>query len=390
MAIVNPLPTYFYEPVDAGYINCPLTLRYPNARPGTIPYCDASAAIYHAETKTLVFAADWWGSNYHFPFMHLNWDNRKAAGNVAFQLKPRIRYNAAGHMAKQIVEKVEDMSKTASGRFTMATGSFTHYPESYDKWQRINRVVYWEDTLPEKLMIPDIRHNGVVIEAGNNNGNRISEILRTSIQSAIQKQYPNAEYFKIEGLAFAPENRVIFGVREIGENYENAKIASLLVTTNYSEDNSKLTLDTDFQITLNYELLAAEHNISETIGISSLEFDFKMNRLLMTTSFEHGRSFDQIGAYLWVTEYGNVSGQLADPILVQNEDSSPLRFSHKIEAMTLDDKGRVILISDDDKVTGHVIYDFPGNSTVTPGPQSTYRQANQAHYNIINLKNRRD
>ncbi|MCL6270380.1 hypothetical protein M3P05_10655 [Sansalvadorimonas sp. 2012CJ34-2] len=51
----------------------------------------------------------------------------------------------------QLIEKIEDTSISPNGKFTVATGSFSHHPESYDKWPLINRLVYWADN-PSQMM----------------------------------------------------------------------------------------------------------------------------------------------------------------------------------------------------------------------------------------------
>ncbi len=82
--------------------------------------------------------------------------------------------------------------------------------------------------------------------------------------------------------------------------------------------------------------------VSETIGISGLEYDSVRDRLYVLASFE---TEDSLGGYLVVFE-----GKRGFPALMRDGDGRPYRFSSKPEGVTVLEGDRLLVVFDGDRV----------------------------------------
>jgi len=185
--------------------------------------------------------------------------------------------------------------------------------------------------------------------------------------------YPTGmPFINVEGLACIPGNRLVFGVRQIGENWSKNTNTILLMAVTYQIINEKVILFNDFEIL--YQI--NPHALLKTpapLGLVALEYDKYNNQLLLLTTYEiddHGTN-DKIGTFLWTLSLDDLLAQ-KPPILVKTPEGKPLFFPHKLEGLTLVEKDTLFLVADDDHIFLH-----PDN---TP-----YRHKNQAVYFIVKL-----
>ena len=339
--LVQASSLYKMKPLSSGYLECPQQLRKSTS--GKTIYCDVSAAVYSRNQKTVYFASDWWKTVKSSKLMSIQWENGTPL--------PATRRHHSESNAFTGIEKIEAMTRTEDNLIFIASGAFTHSAETgYSDWATINNIVYWQNGKVSQATRPDLLINGSTLPAKNINAEEFSYYLRNGMLNALRTKYSDTNFFKIEGLSILPGNRLAFGVREIGAHYLQTRFKNIILTTDYRIDSGQLTIGTQFSLQYDFPLNAS-YNLAGSVGLSSIEYDFKRRLLYMTTSYEKGSGDEDIGTYLWVLP-NNSSNKLLKPRLVRHNSSAPYHFAHKAEAMTIDDQGRVILIADDDKVLG--------------------------------------
>lgn len=112
-----------------------------------------------------------------------------------------------------------------------------------------------------------------------------------------------------------------------------------------------------------------------TVALSSIECDRFGARLYMLTSFEAGGA--KIGGYLWTLGMRELQNG-EPPDLVRLPDGNPLKFTHKPEAVTVVDASTVLVVHDDDRVTG-----IPPATDPDKGPK---RELHQSFYDVVRFE----
>ena len=92
-------------------------------------------------------------------------------------------------------------------------------------------------------------------------------------------------YFKVEGLAVLPGNRLVFGIRERGTSFKDFQYTMTLIEATYHVDNGRVVVDTPMRQIYRFDPSSVA-GIPEGTGLSSLYFDRKHHRLFVLTSFE--------------------------------------------------------------------------------------------------------
>jgi hypothetical protein len=91
-----------------------------------------------------------------------------------------------------------------------------------------------------------------------------------------------------------------------------------------------------------------QDKLATGIGLSSVEFEPSRSRIYFTTSHETGNA---LGAYLWQISLADLdSGGL--PKIVRDGKGNPLHFDNKAEGIAVIDARHLLIIHDDDRVTG--------------------------------------
>ena len=363
---------YDFDVISSGYLECPDTLKkFTDKEKQKTRFCEASAAVYSHSAQKLYFAADWWGASRTTPLLWVNWKQSKPEG-VSNQVVLSSKAPA--------LEKAEDLARTPDKSYVLASPSFTHSAATgYKDWRHINRFIFWPINRPGDMKIASLHRNGRIIAPNELNEAQYSELLRASILKTLRAKYPSTNFFKIEGITFLPGDLIGIGIREIGPDFKHPEYKSILLTTSYYFKDDDLRIGTKFRIEMDLDF-KKDFGITEPIGLSSIEYDFDNNRLLMVTSFEQGRTFQDVGAYLWVVEYDPQTQQYASPSAVRKAgENVPYHFDHKVEGVALDNRENLILVSDDDKLTGPVEPQFSQEEGFSRDPS-------QAHYSTIVIK----
>ena len=270
--------------------------------------------------------------------------------------------------------KLEDMTITPDRCRLFATTGFDRARAGHD-WDPYNTLMTWE---------AGAEHHGVAIIAETEaNGFRSSVGLRAVLAAALASDaFPDGPpYFKVEGLAALPDDRLLFGVREVGASYLDYTHSIKIVSVPYSlSDRGDVLLGPP---TLAYDLDPSllEGHLQQRIALSSLEYDPFHDHVVLLTSFEVDKSDEEktdedVGGHLWTVTLDDIAAN-APPRLVRKPDGKPLLLAHKAEAVAVLDQRTLVIVHDDDRVLGRdVILD----------PERHFRrQKHEAAYTIVEL-----
>ena len=260
-------------------------------------------------------------------------------------------------------KKIEAITKTSDGKYIIATTDFEWLlPDSVDA-DAYNTILSWPTGRPSEATI---------LHASERDGVISSRELHEKFKRVLmRKEFPNGPpYFKIEGLAALPGNRLVFGVREIGESYKNPLFTFILIEAQIQETISGLKLG-KFNVIYEYNP-NNEIDIEYPIGLSSLEYDPIKNGLYLLTSFEVG---ENMGGYIWFLPMKAI-GNYDKPSLIKDSNGKPIQFEHKSEGLWLLDDNTVLVVHDDDRKKSHVAI----------GETRIQREVNQGIFSIVKLR----
>ena len=252
-------------------------------------------------------------------------------------------------------KKYEDFAISLDHKYIFATTSFDRQSNNSE----YNSIIYWQTNNKDSVEF-------INIKAG--------DTYSKDLYKYISKSLNNPKYFKIEGLAVIPKNKILFGIREIGESYKNFNYSFKIVSVSFEEVNSKIYFKDDFKVVYNFQ--NTKKYVKEDVGISSLAWDEYNKRLLILTSFEHqpkDKNELNIGAYLWTLKLNQLSIN-KDPELIYTKDG-PLKFNNKAEGIAILNKNEIFVINDDDRELKPTSID---SNIYT-------RKPNEAIYNIIRI-----
>ncbi|MBI5529732.1 MAG: hypothetical protein HY897_25685 [Deltaproteobacteria bacterium] len=359
------LPPAAEEPVArivaSGAIDCfPKGLKTEDGSPAT---CEVSAAVLRGDV--LVLASDkpvpggHRSSVFKVPFV----------GALPRQVTPeKISYVTAKPFVS--AAKFEGMTVTPDGEYHFATTGFDRFDPGSPKFDAYDTLLFWpagREALVS-LVTPSSR-DGVESSAG------VWQKL-----SAAQKsdEFPaGVPYFKVEGLAAIPGDALLFGIREAGKDYKNFAYTVRIISVPYMVRDCHAILGDEVKVLFDVagRALSDGAGIAETVALSSLEYDRFGTRLYMLTSFE--AEGGRVGGYLWVIGLRDLrSGEM--PRLVRRPDGKPLKFTHKPEAVTVVDGATVLVVHDDDRVTG-----IPPATDPEKGPK---RELHQSFYDVVRFE----
>jgi hypothetical protein len=319
-----PAPATLHAKIlQTGVIRC--FDQQPSPRKPTT--CELSATA--KEGNTIVFAND--KPLTPSPIFSVPFDEK----HLSSQAKPDY------YTAKPIEDaaKYESMTKTPDGHWIIASTAFDRYTKETAELDPYNTLLAW----------PSLHHDKAIVLAATTRENvTSSSSLRDTFIQALSAAGKPVEYFKIEGLAAMPDHKLLFGVREIGKSYKDFNYSVTILETRYTEQDGNLALDRNFKIAYEFPELALRQ-IHETVGLSSIEYDAKHDRLLILTSFEKGEKPEDIGAYLWALPVKEMHAGGKPPALAMT-GNQPLKFTHKAEGLTVLDDQRILVIHDDDRI----------------------------------------
>ncbi len=349
---VNTLPITSAHIVDSGFMTC-----FPNNIVTTenLPvYCKTSAVAYY--DNTLIFASD----------EPITGEQRSAVFTMQYT---DHRLHALTYLTNSIFVNTmgySDFALTPDGHYLIATTSFDRIKENSVEWNNYNSVLMWRTNDPNTVQII----SPTTIE------NVTSSIgLRDKLAYSLgNDEYPNGiPYFKIEGLAVIPGNKLLFGVGEEGINYEDFEPVIKIIAVSYTIEEDTLLLADDFQVVYNHNpsTIAA---LKYPMALSGLEYDKYHDQLLILTRAVKTIPSDSLETLLWALPIRDLDA-VKPASLLMNGDDKPLIFRNKAEDITLLDAYTAFVIHDDE-----FVLDIP---TVDNGHIERY--PNQAAYSVINL-----
>lgn len=264
--------------------------------------------------------------------------------------------------------KYEDMAGSPSGKYGWACTGFDRIRED-GTWDKYNGLVYWMESDPEEIHVinspADAKH---------------STHLRQPLSRALATDaFPGGmPYFKIEGLAELPGQRLLFGVRTHGASYDNAEYVVKILETSYHQlPNGKLEVHPEFSVSYTLDATAEARDLNHPVGLSSLMYSPEYKGLFMLTSYEHNDTDEGVGGYLWFLSLEDYVAQRPAK-LIRTADGSPLHFAHKPEGVAHFDEKSLIIVHDDDRITGRAV--------ITDSLTQFSRKLNQSAYSIVVLE----
>ena len=339
--------------VESGLMTCfPSGLLRPAKKKGgkrKPAYCETSAAVVDGDQLLLASDKPIPG---HSPLLLLPLQSPLTSAP--------IRFLHQGPLPS--ARKIEDMTRTPKRDWFFATTAFDRVrPPPDASWDAYNMLIAWPAGHPERAQV-------VAADASTP---PTSVKLRRRFQALL-----GAPFWKIEGLAALPGQRLLFGVREVGLTYKKPAYVVTLIEVTYRIQDDVVTLNDDMRLI--YNLRDDQHLVQgHRVAVSSLAYLPARDRLLLLTSYEHGYTDEGLGAYLWTLSLGALHAG-RPPHLVLDARGQPLHFAHKAEGLALLGDDLIAVIHDDDRVIGR-------RKITKPGVQFS-RQPNQAAYDIVRLR----
>ena len=186
-AHADPAPLYTFRDLASGYISCPFTARFDPLTKKVL-YCEASAVAYSERINALYIGTDWWGKGEQPSIFTLDIPSQGDASPLGRLL--------GNNQRQKHIKKIEGMTKTQDRRFVIGVTSFTHYSATYDAWEPINKLFYWESGLSERIRFPTLLINGNKISSKDVSSKEYSTYLREGMLKAIHSKFPDVEFFK--------------------------------------------------------------------------------------------------------------------------------------------------------------------------------------------------
>jgi|GEM_PF-152949 len=239
--------------------------------------------------------------------------------------------------------KYEDFALTPDGKYVIAATGFDRIEPDSAELDLYNMLLIW----------PAGRSQVVRIVAPTTRAGVTSSV---SLRKDISRILGGAPYFKIEGLTTLPgdeePDRLLFGIREFGESHENFEYTMKVISSPYRIENDELAFIGDFTLVYDYDP-APRHEIAQTVGLSSIEYDAYLNRMLLLTSFEEptrdGKAL--LGGYLWTISIEDFEANRSPTPFVA-DDGTPLRFVNKPEGVAVLDETHLFVVFDNDRALG--------------------------------------
>lgn len=263
----------------------------------------------------------------------------------------------------QQVIKLEAFAKSPNDSVFFATTAFDRMRGSVADWDGYNALLAWR-----KSDFSDVQY----VNSSERNGVTSSRDLRSSIQKAlVTNQFPNgAPYFKIEALIVLPGNRLIFGVREIGESFQKFDYSFILLQTTYTTNINSIQINANFTKVYEYQPVVN----GRKLGIADLAYHAASNSLIALTSYEEittNEKVKELFSSLWILPISKMDKGAA-PIPVMR-DGKQLDIPHKGEGITLLNDRTLFIIFDEDRK----------DSQVNMNGKMVTKQPHQAIYSIV-------
>ncbi len=253
------------------------------------------------------------------------------------------------------IRKIEDFALSQDQKTLFITSGFDRIkPDgSWDAWNTLLAM----DVASGEVQV--VRDSGI-------KDNPSSKELKGIFMDLLK-----AGHMKIEGLTTLPGNRLVFGVREIGESWKNPVYTSTFIECTYYEQNGKIMLKDDFRISYTMKT----DSFMADLGLSSLNYDPVTNGIWATTSIELEEG-EKLGSCIWfipLSEYEKGG----DAQILKTTKGEPIYMPHKAEGIAKMSNDNFLIIHDNDRTD--VPIDVDG--------KQVSRQRHEALYSVVRIIN---
>lgn len=316
---------YIAQTLEEGLIDC--FPPYWDSLKNRWTFCELSAAV--AYQQKLFVASDKTIPN-HSSVLKMTIDD----GNISNPKSPTY----VDRELLQAAIKFEDFSISPDQKYIFLTTGFDRLKP--DDWDAYNCLLAWPADQVENVQL---------LASSDRNGVKSSINLRQKIKAALadNNQPEGPKYFKVEGLAATPNQQLIFGIREMGNRYDDFQYKIVLLAINYKiDEKGQIKLGERMDAIYEFNPFKQDYpNLQLPIALSSIEYDIHHNHFYLTTSFEHD---EKLGAYLWILDQKSIVDGAA-PQLLKTIENLPFEMNHKAEAVSIIGKNKLLIIHDDDR-----------------------------------------
>jgi hypothetical protein len=234
--------------------------------------------------------------------------------------------------------KSEKIESLALGRdFSFGATDFEWITANPAEADTYNNLLRWPGTDVSKA---DLLH------ASERDGVRSSRVLRDSFSAVLSSpQYPSGPpYYKVEGLEQVDGVSLIFGIREIGTDYEHPEPCFVLLEAAIEKDKGgKPTISTKFTKSLEFTpKVPGFENLQ--FGLTSLESDKNNKIFIAAAASEKDGVFTST---FWL--FSRADGRFSQPALLHDLKGKPLVILHKVEGVAFESNDTILAICDDDR-----------------------------------------
>ncbi len=293
--------------------------------------------------------------------------------------------------------KLEDVTLSPDLKYMFMITAFNRINNKNFKRDSYNMLFY-------RKLQDDLKGYDEVVDLTLREGYVSSLPLRKKIKKALKsKIYPDGPpYFKVEAIAAIPGNRLLIGIRAMGKSYKKFNYTITIIGATYAlyteKEKKKPRKEwkehfhftgSGFKVLYRFNPYKYEGLLELPIGLSSMEYDFFNDRLLLLTSYENNaidgdlkvESDEDVGGYLWSLPMQDFELNLPPELVMEEVEQGgitkkrPLHFAHKAEGITVLDPSTVFIIHDDDRRMGR--------AKITNPRTQFSRKHNQAAYSIV-------
>lgn len=326
---------------------------------GTLAYCESSAVI-HAGNR-LIIASDKAAPN----------DEVSSVFSIPLSSTYPNTIKEVDYITSTNLNtssKIESFAKSPLTDIYFAATAFDRIKPDSPEWDTYNRLIYWTGT-----QTADAR----VLFRTEDQGVISSKSIREALHRVIRnRKYPGGvSYYKIEGLAVLKDNRILFGVRELGPSYQDFDYSFTIVTTTFIQSSSGIVINPDWGKVFEFDP-SKDSRINKPLGLSSLEYHEATNSIIALTTYEsEAEAFE---SYIWMLPLDKRLSNRTKPVLVLDAAGKPLKIPHKAEGLAPLDKNTLFIVCDEDRALSK-IQSRDGGELI--------REPHQGVYAIVKIKN---
>jgi hypothetical protein len=263
----------------------------------------------------------------------------------------------------------QDIAVSPDLNYVFLTTSFEKTPANNESEFINNNLIFY---------MPANRLDTALIAPGKTNKKRAVYRLRENIRTAMKsKLHPfGPDYFKVEGIAIVSDSSLLLGISKTGNSPTKARPSLLVLEAGYyMAADDRLILTTSFEESYRMDM-DAHPKLAKNQYISSLEYDVYNDALYISTSYKNGLRSRDTGGYLWRISMNDFRLHKA-PTLIRLAPEIPLHFAHSPSGVSVIDEERLLIICDDDRITGE--------SNIKDPRRDFHRELNQAAYYVLEI-----